>query len=97
MLECLLLLPLCQVALVQLLPLDLRVENLSEFNQQVKCLEPLVALLYRLASESVVPEILRVLVLGPLHTERKAEWEVFRTVGALVDVLNENVFDVLNA
>ena len=85
------------MALVQLLPLGLRVENLSEFNQQVKCLEPLVALLYRLASEGVVPEILRVLVLGPLHTERKAEWEVFRTVGALVDVLNENVFDVLNA
>lgn len=84
------------MALVQLLPLGLRCENLSEFNQEVKSLEPLVAFLFCLACKGVVPEILRVLVLGLLHTERKAEREIFRTVGPLIYVLNENVFNVLN-
>jgi hypothetical protein len=84
------------MALVELLPLGLGGENLSELNQQVKGLEPLVAFLFHLAREGVVPEILRFFVLRLLHAEGKAEREIFRAVWPLINVLNENVFDVLN-
>jgi hypothetical protein len=84
------------MALVELLPLGLRGEDLSEFNQEVKGLEPLVAFLFHLAREGVVPEILRFFVLSLLHAEAKAEREIFRAVWPLINVLNENVFDVLN-
>ena len=84
------------MALVELLPLGLRGEDLSEFDQEVKGLEPLVAFLFHLAREGVVPEILRVLVFGLLNAERKAEREIFRAIWPLINVLNENVFNVLN-
>jgi hypothetical protein len=46
------------MALVELLPLGLGGENLSELNQEVKGLEPLVAFLFHLTREGVVPKIL---------------------------------------
>jgi len=46
------------MALVELLPLRLGGENLSELNQEVKGLEPLVAFLFHLTREGVVPKIL---------------------------------------
>jgi len=78
-----------------LLPLGLKTEYLSEFNQQVEGLEPLVSLLLQLASESIVSEFHGIHVLVLVNPEREAIWKVFRTVWPLIDVLDKDVFNFL--
>jgi hypothetical protein len=78
-----------------LLPLGLKTEYLSEFNQQVEGLEPLVSLLLQLASESIVSEFHGIHVLVLVNPKGEAIWKVFRAVWPLIDVLDKDVFNFL--
>ncbi len=72
--------------------LSLNIEYLSEFDQEVKGLEPLVSLFFKLACESVISEFTGVQMFVLVNSEGKTKWEIFRTVWPFIDVLHKDVF-----